>query len=257
MNNFFSNLGFFTAAEGTRGKKRVPFGKFLDIRLEGVQILYLETDMIWTWPFDRHAGEFFDAPRHDGQRHLPVGEVVAFVALLAVDGLQLEHVGIKLGDFFRVRRADRVPVGMARLAAAVIFIGVILVDAVQVLRVFLRKIENIAVGIVAAIGGEGTPRRTFDDVGTRVRRFHAVLGPLDAIDDHTEMVEPAHIAVAVGQKIKADPAIARGATEYKLSPVVFGCLQTEQRLIVPLQQRILLADHGDVVDLREHAMPHF
>ena len=111
--------------------------------------------------------------------------------------------------------------------AAVILIGVIPVNAVQIVAVFLRQIEHVAVGIVAAISGERTLRWTFDDTGVWMRRFHAILDRFDGIHDHAEMVEATHIPIAMGQKIETHRAIAGGSAKHELAARVFRSLQAE------------------------------
>jgi hypothetical protein len=75
---------------------------------------------------------------------------------LPVDRLELEDVSVELGALLGVRCADGELVDVALVARAVPGLLGIEVDAGVVL--LLREIEDVAVGIVAAIGGERARR---------------------------------------------------------------------------------------------------
>src|SRR5258708_15438859 len=166
-----AHVGLLAAAQRHRREIGIHSANFGDVRLERVEILDVEADVIGARALDLDAFEDGDRPRHDRKRDAAIGQIVAWRLALAVDVLELEHVAIEFGAGFRIGRADGELVDVTVLMPALLRnLGIDLLARVVLL---LRQVEDVAVGIMSAIGGEGPRRRTLHDVGVLMLLLHA------------------------------------------------------------------------------------
>src|SRR5207244_4071298 len=99
--------------------------------------------------------------------HLPLAGCVHLYEALP----QVRHVAIEFGAGLGIGRADGELVDVAVLVPALIRdLGIDLLARVVLL---LRQVEDVAVRIMAAVGGEGPRRWTLHDVGVLVLLLHA------------------------------------------------------------------------------------
>src|SRR5262249_48317045 len=135
-----------------------------------------------------------------------------------------------------------------------ILVSLIRIDAVELALLLFGEIEDIAIRIVGAVGGERPGRGPPDDVGVGEFPARPLHHLLDAIHRYAEMVEPTHIAVPQRIDVAADIAVADVCTADRPALALLGGLQPEHRFVEARQHRPAWAVHGDVVDPREHAV---
>ena len=116
-----------------------------------------------------------------------------------------------------------------------------------------REIEDIAVGIICRDAGEGARRGPLDPVRLRILAAQQLENARYVFHLDTEMVEPSRTACLARIDIEANVSVthrdgAHGALEQ------LRRLHAEHGLVEVGQQRILLADDRDVIDLGEHAV---
>src|SRR5258706_11539691 len=243
-----AHIGFLAAAERHGREIGIGARDFGDMFLEGVEVFDVEAHMVRPRTLDGHAFDDGDRPGHDGKRHPPVGQMIAGRLAFSVHRLQLEHVSVEFGALFGVGRADGEFVEIAVLRPAIGGLFLVEVDAGVVL--LLREIEDVAVGIMAAIGGEGARRRALHDVGFSVLLLHALQYGFDIVPHHSQMVDAAYITVATRDDLHADIAIG---VDRRIDDAEAGIFQSEHRLVEFPEHRVLMADDGGMVDLSEHS----
>src|SRR5207247_333054 len=113
----------------------------------------------------------------------------------------------------------------------------------------LREIEDITVGIVAAIGGEGPRRGPLHDCRVVMLPLHALQHGFDVVDHHAEMIDSLDIAVASRNEVQTHIAVADG--DRRCRAALGGRLQPEHGLVELAERVVLVADDGHVIDLGE------
>ena len=168
---------------------------------------------------------------------------------LAAQRLEFEHVAIELRAFLGVGRADGEFVDVAVLGPAAA--GDLGIDFLARVVFLLREIEDIAVGIVAAVGGEGARGGPLHDRRVPVLALHALQHGLDVVDEHAEMIDAPDVPVASRNEVQADVAVADGDRRGRAA--LAGSLQPEHGLVEFAERVVLVADDGYMIDLGEHA----
>ena len=149
---------------------------------------------------------------------------------------------------FRVGRADGEFVDVAVLGpAAARDLGI---DFLARVLFLLREIEDIAVGIVAAVGGVGPCRGPLHDRRVLVLALHALQHGFDVVDQHAEMIDSLHVAVASRNEVQTHIAVADG--DRRCRAALARRRQPEHGLVELAERVVLVADDGHVIDLGEH-----
>src|SRR5262249_52235438 len=239
-------------ADRDRVEHRVDADELLDIILELVDVLDREADVVHAGRQDRSAEIVLDPPRHDHQRHLAIAEIMVGIAGLGVLLRQFEHVDIEARHLVRPHGADR---DVADVAIVLIAGLVVDIDAGAVGHLLLRQVEDVAVRIVGGDAGERAGRRPMHIVGARIFGADALEHGLDLLDLDAEMIKPGRPPGLARVDVEANVAVADrdGAVGAGLRRRGHA----EQRLVEGGEQRIFLADDGDVVDLGEHGRAPF
>src|ERR1700704_1477526 len=242
-----ARFAFRAVTERTRAHVRVLTDQEFHVLLHLVDRLHLEADMIEPRARGVLCVIVGDLPGNDHQRHASVGEIEIAV-LGPVQRHQSEHVRVELGATFGVARAQRDMRDRARLNPIVLGVDVLLRA-----RTLLRQIEDVGVGIVRAVGGEGADGRALYGAQRRIEFRDARNGVLDIVDFDAEMIEPAGAPVAARNYVHADIAVAQHDRARR--PGLARRLHAEEGFVEPAVQRILVGRDGDVIDARGHGPP--
>ncbi len=248
--NSFVERGAFRAGMDRGGRQaRIVAGNALDVGLECLDALDLEADVIHAGGDDAGAVIVGDVPRHDHQRHVAVSQVVVRIvgALLDVRRREVEHIAVEFRHVVGVHRTERHVIDVARIGLAV----VLDIDRRAVRHILLRDVEHIAVGIVRADAGERPRGRTLEPFHGRVFLAHALEAGFGVLDLDAEMVEPGGTSGAARIDVQADIAVAH--RDRPARPRLVRGLHAERRDIELRELGVVLADDGDVIDLREHS----
>src|SRR5467141_3571493 len=124
------------------------------------------------------------------------------------------------------------------------------VDGGPVLHVLLRKIEDVARGVVGADAGEGARARTLQDVDAGMALAQPRASPLRVFHFQAEVIEPGRAARLARIDVQSHVTVAD--RDRALRAGVGRGLHAEHGLVEPALQGVLVADDGDVLDLRGH-----
>src|SRR3989442_13765680 len=83
------------------------------------------------------------------------------------------------------------------------------IDVLLPAQTLRRQIEDVGVGIVRAVGGEGADGRALYGAQRRIELRDTRNSVLDIVDFDAEMIEPAGAPVAARNYIHADVAVAQ------------------------------------------------
>src|SRR5262249_4406103 len=238
-------------ADRDRVEHRVDADQFLDVVLELVDVLDREADVVHAGRQDRGAEIVLDPPRHDHQRHLAVAQIMVGIARLGVLLGQFEHVDIEARHLVGPHGADR---DVANVALVLLAGLVVDIDAGAVGHLPLRQVEDVAVRIVGGDPGERPGRGPLHIVGAGMLA-DALEHGLDLLDLDAEMIKPGRPPGLARIDVEADVAVADG--DRAVGAGLRRGRHAEQRLVEGGEQRIFLADDGDVVDLGEHGRAPF
>src|SRR5439155_1173106 len=230
-----------------RAQVRVLADQEFHVLLQLVDRLHLEADMIEPCARGVLCLILGDLPGNDHQRHAYVGEIEIAVPG-PVQRRQSEHVRVELGATLGVARTQSDMRDRAWLNPIVLGIDVLLPA-----RTLLRQIEDVGIGIVRAVGGEGADGRALYGAQRRIEFRDTRNSVLDIVDFDAEMIEPAGAPVAARNYIHADVAVAQH--NRARGPGLARRLHAEEGLVEPAVQRILVGRDGDVVDARGHGPP--
>src|SRR5260221_5889407 len=242
-----ARFAFRAVTERTRAHVRVLADQEFHVLLHLVDRLHLEADVIEPRARGVLSVIVRDLPGKDHQRHAPVGEIEIAV-LGPVERRQSEHVRVELGAALGVARTQRDMRDRARLNPIVLGVDVLLRA-----RTPLRQIEDVGVGIVRAVGGEGADGRALYRAQRRIEFRYRRNGGLDIVDFDAEMIEPTGAPVAARNHVHADIAVAQH--DRARGPGLARRLHAEEGFVEPPVQRILVGRDGGVVDARGHGPP--
>ena len=178
-----------------------------------------------------------DVPRHEDERHAPVGELLAQRRTRA---LQLEDGFVEARDVVVLQRADRKVADAPRLVSWFLH-----VDGLTVLHVDLRDVEDVAGGIVCTDAGEGTRAGTLHDMDVAVVLQHLAYR-VRVVDLEPEMIEARGTPGLARIDVEADVAVAHG--DRALGTRVLGHAHAEDGLVEASLERVLVAHDGDVAN---------
>src|SRR5882672_6118271 len=154
-----------------------------------------------------------------------------------------------------MERADRKLVDVALWRAALVaLVGLVRIDAVELALLLFGEIKHVAVRVVGAVGRERPGRGPPDDVGVGEFPARPLHHLLDVVHRHAEMVEPAHIAIPQRIDIETDIAVTDVGAADRPALSLLGGLQAKHRFVEARLHRPVRAAHGDMVDLRKHAV---
>src|SRR6266581_1687036 len=125
------------------------------------------------------------------------------------------------------------------------------VDGGPVLHVLLRKIEDVARGVVRADAGEGARARALQDVDAGMALAQPRADRLRVFHFQSEVIEPGRAARLARIDVQSHVAVAD--RDRALRARVGRGLHAEHGLVEPALQGVLVADDGDVPDLRGRA----
>src|SRR5262249_31392966 len=121
-----------------------------EIRLERVEALHSEADVVHRRLLDAGAVEGGNLPRQDRYGDAAVAEEVTALLAFDVAPLELEHVGVEIGNAFGLAHADR------EVADGVVLLPLALrIDLGSVLVALLRQVEIVAGGVMSTVTGKG------------------------------------------------------------------------------------------------------
>src|SRR4030095_14473010 len=126
------------------------------------------------------------------------------------------------------------------------------IDVLLPAGTLLRQIEDVGVGIVSAVGGEGADGRALYGAQRRIEFRDTRNDVLDIVDFDAEMIEPAGAPVAPGNHVHADIAVAQHDRAGGPGPA--RLLHAEEGFVEPTVQSILVGRYGDVIDARSHQL---
>src|SRR5258706_2812511 len=124
------------------------------------------------------------------------------------------------------------------------------VDRSPVLHVLLRQVEEVARGVVGADAREGARPGALQNFDCGVALAQPRADSLGVLHLHAEVVEPRRAARLARIDVETHVAIADG--HGSLRPLVGSTPHAEHRLVESALERVLVADDGDVLDLRRH-----
>src|SRR5258708_18855175 len=242
-----ARFAFWAVTERTRAHVRVLTDQEFHLLLHLVDRLDLEADMIE--PCARGVLRVIvgDLPGNDHQRHASVGEIEIAV-LRPVQRRQSEHVRVELEATLGVARTQRDMPDRARLNPIVLGIDILLPA-----QTLLRQIEDVGVGIVRAVGGEGADGRALYGAQRRIEFRDTRNSVLDIVDFDAEMIEPAGAPVAARNHVHADIAVAQHNRARR--PGLARRLHAEKGLVDPTAKRVWVGRDGAVMAARGHGPP--
>src|SRR5881296_4171886 len=179
-----------------------------------------------------------DLPGNDHQRHASVGELEIAV-LEPVERRQSEHVRVEPGATFGVARTQRDMRDRAWLNPIVLGIDVLLPA-----RTLLRQIEDVGVGIVRAVGGEGADGWSLYGAQRRIEFRDTRNSVFDIVDFDAEMIEPAGASVAARDYVHADIAVAQH--DRARGPGLARRLHAEEGLVRSEEHTSELQSHSNI-----------
>ena len=246
MRQFEARLALGPHAQRNRVHHRIEPDKVVDIRLHLVDAFDGETDVIDARRHDALADIIVDAPGNDDERHAPVAEIMIGIAVRGVLLGKFENIHVEARHLVGPHGSDRHMADVPGAGDA----GVLDIGAGAIFHVFLREIEDVAVRVVRGDAGERPVRRPLNPAGDRVFRAHLVEAGLHIFDLDAEMIEPRRSAALA--RIDVEPDVTIADVDARLRPRRLRRFQAEQQLIEAVEQRVFLADDGDVINFGEH-----